>query len=65
MKIIVNGAPQDVTGPCLSDALTELGFSGSALATALNGQFVAAAARTETALNEHDRLEVLAPMQGG
>lgn len=65
MKITVNGAAQDVTGPCLSDALTELGFSGPALATALNGQFVAAAARTETALNEHDRLEVLAPMQGG
>ena len=65
MKITVNGAAQDVTGPCLSDALTELGFSGPALATALNGQFVAAAARADMTLQEHDRLEVLAPMQGG
>ena len=65
MKITVNGAPQEVTGPCLSDALAELGFSGPALATALNGRFVAATARAETALDEHDRLEVLAPMQGG
>ena len=65
MKIMVNGTPQDVTGPSLSDALSELGFSGPALATALNGEFVAAAARTETTLHENDRLEVLAPMQGG
>ena len=65
MKIVVNGTPQEVTEARLSDALSQLGFSGPALATALNGEFVAAAARVDTLLQDHDRLEVLAPMQGG
>lgn len=65
MKITVNGTPREIDSPRLSDTLTELGFSGSALATALNGEFVAAAARTSATLHENDRLEVLAPMQGG
>ena len=65
MKIAVNGTQQHVTGTCLSDVLAELGFSGPALATALNGDFIAAGARADTELQDHDRLEVLAPMQGG
>jgi sulfur carrier protein len=35
------------------------------VATAVNGEFVAAAARVRTPLSEGDRVEVLAPMQGG
>ena len=65
MKIVVNGTLHEVTETCLADALSQLGFTGPALATALNGEFVAAAAWAETVLREHDRLEVLAPMQGG
>ena len=35
------------------------------VATALNGQFVPVGSRTNARLAEGDRLEVLAPMQGG
>ncbi len=65
MIITVNAAPHEVNATRLSEALAELGFTSPAIATALNGEFVAAAARDETRLNENDRLEVLAPMQGG
>ena len=65
MKIFVNGQPQELAQTQLDRALIELGFTGTALATALNGSFVAANSRSQTTLNENDRLEVLAPMQGG
>ena len=65
MKIIVNSEPREVAATTLADALVELGFAGPAMATAVNGQFVAREARDAQALNDGDRLEVLAPMQGG
>jgi len=65
MKIEVNGVAHDVTSPTLADALTELGWAEARVATALNGDFVPKTARGETALKDGDRLEVLAPMQGG
>ncbi len=64
MQIIVNGAAREVAAAILAEALAELDFGG-AIATALNGEFVPAAARAATALAEGDRLEVVAPMQGG
>ncbi|MCC5964146.1 MAG: sulfur carrier protein ThiS [Rhodobacteraceae bacterium] len=65
MKIEVNGEPREVAGPMLADALAELGWADARVATALNGTFVPKGARGDTALNAGDRLEVLAPMQGG
>lgn len=65
MQVTVNAQPHEITSDTLSDALEELGFTGAAIATALNGMFVAREARPGTALTEGDRLEVLAPMQGG
>lgn len=65
MKIEVNGEAREVAGPTLADALTELGWAEARVATALNGDFVPKTARGETALKNGDRLEVLAPMQGG
>ena len=65
MRIDVNGEPREVSGPSLADALTELGWAESRVATAVNGNFVPKAARASTALKDGDRLEVLAPMQGG
>lgn len=72
MKIIVNGAWHELscggepsTDPTLDSVLSDLGFGGSVVATALNGEFVAANARGHTAVREGDRVEVLAPMQGG
>lgn len=65
MKIIVNAKPHDVSGSTLLAVLQELGFTSPAVATALNGSFVARGKRAEVQLAEGDRLEVLAPMQGG
>jgi len=65
MKLEVNGEPREVAGPTLSDALEELGWNEARVATALNGAFVPKGARAQTALKDGDRLEVLAPMQGG
>ncbi|MCC5992857.1 MAG: sulfur carrier protein ThiS [Rhodobacteraceae bacterium] len=65
MKIETNGEPREVTGPTLADVLVELGWSDARVATAVNGAFVPKAARADTALQDGDRLEVLAPMQGG
>jgi sulfur carrier protein len=65
MWIEVNGNPQDITGPTLADALTELGWTQARVATALNGDFIPKTARSQTRLKPGDRLEVLAPMQGG
>jgi sulfur carrier protein len=65
MKILVNGAWRDTDAPELAAALVELGYGDAIVSTALNGEFVAATARPRTRLEDGDRLEVLAPMQGG
>lgn len=65
MKIIVNGAPRDIKGSYISEALEELGFPDQEVATALNEVFIARVQRASVELNEGDRLEVVAPMQGG
>ena len=65
MKIILNGAPREVSASCLIEILDELGYGDARVATAVNSDFVANTARGEIHLNEGDRLEVVAPMQGG
>ncbi|MFT3688999.1 sulfur carrier protein ThiS [Paenirhodobacter sp.] len=64
MNITVNGTPHQIAAATLAEALVELGYGGARVATALNGAFVPAAARG-AALTEGDRLEILAPRQGG
>ena len=65
MKINVNGEDREVSASNVADALTELGFGDAKVATALNSEFVPAALRASTTVENGDRLEVLAPMQGG
>ena len=66
MKIIVNGDAHEVpSAASLAGALEQLGFGGAVVATALNGEFVSAGKRGAVVLSEGDRVEVLAPMQGG
>ncbi|MDD9708612.1 MAG: sulfur carrier protein ThiS [Rhodobacterales bacterium] len=65
MRIEVNGEAREVTATTLAAALDELGWGTAKVATALNGDFVPASARADQALRDGDRLEVLAPMQGG
>ena len=65
MTIILNGEPQDVRAVSLEEVLAEIGLSEAIVATALNGTFVEARARKDTKVNDGDRLEVVAPRQGG
>ena len=65
MKILVNGAWRDTTAVDLAAALHEMGYGEAVVATALNGEFVPAGLRPAARLVDGDRIEVLAPMQGG
>ena len=65
MRILVNGAWRETVSAELWAVLEELGYGGGIVTTAVNGEFVAATARRGTPLRDGDRLEVLAPMQGG
>ena len=67
MMIVLNGVSRELPPARLNvaTALQLLGFGAAVVATALNGEFVPAGTRSQTPLNEGDRLEVLAPMQGG
>lgn len=65
MKITLNGEARELTGPTVQDALTEIGLGAARVATALNGDFLPAATRASATLQDGDRLEVVAPMQGG
>jgi sulfur carrier protein len=65
MKILVNGVWRDTGAVKLAAALGELGYGDKVVATAVNGEFVSTEARAHTTLADGDRVEVLAPMQGG
>ena len=65
MRLSVNGVPQEIGAVSLSGALDELGFRDSVVATAVNEDFVPSIARSATRLHEGDRIEIIAPMQGG
>jgi sulfur carrier protein len=65
MKLVVNGEDRDVAAATLAAALTALDFGEAKVATALNGEFVPARAREATPLKDGDRIEIVAPRQGG
>jgi sulfur carrier protein len=65
MKVLVNGDWRDTGAVDLAAVLLELGYGEAVVATAVNVEFVPAAARQGARLAEGDRIEVLAPMQGG
>lgn len=65
MKLIVNGDAHDLAASDLAQALEMLDYGDAVVATALNGAFVPARARAATALNDGDRIEIVAPRQGG
>ena len=65
MKVLVNGDWRDTGAVDLAAVLLELGYGEAVVATAVNGEFVPATSRQGARLAEGDRIEVLAPMQGG
>jgi sulfur carrier protein len=65
MKITVNGVAHELAAATLAAALKALDYENATVATALNGHFVPARRRDETRLSDGDRLEIVAPRQGG
>lgn len=65
MKIYLNGVETSVDHAELEAVLIQLGYQDVTIATAINGDFVPLSQRKKTQINEGDKLEVLAPMQGG
>ena len=65
MKIMLNGEAVDVDGPTLAEALAQLGYADLQVATAVNEEFVPKARRPACLLAQGDRVEVVAPRQGG
>lgn len=64
MKIVLNGESRKIAALTLADMLVECGFSGR-VATAVNEEFVPSSLRISYKLVDGDRVEVVAPMQGG
>jgi sulfur carrier protein len=64
-RIVVNGEPREALAVSLAALLDELGYGGQKVATAVNGDFVAERARSATRLASGDRIEIVAPRQGG
>ncbi len=65
MTLFVNGEPRDVAAASLAEVLQALDYGEAKVATALNGEFVPARARGATPVNDGDRIEIVAPRQGG
>jgi sulfur carrier protein len=65
MKIVVNGEASQTGASTLAELLAELELGDAKVATALNGAMVRAVKRDATPIAEGDRVEILAPMQGG
>jgi sulfur carrier protein len=65
VRLVVNGELQEVPAATLADALQSLELAEAKVATALNGEFVPARARASTPVKDGDRIEIVAPRQGG
>jgi sulfur carrier protein len=65
MTLFVNGEPREVAAANLAEALRALDYADAIVATALNGEFVPARKREAVALKDGDRVEIVAPRQGG
>ena len=65
MTLIVNGEPREIAAASLAEALQALDYGEAKVATALNGEFVPARERDATPVKDGDRIEILAPRQGG
>ena len=65
MRIFLNGEVMEVRAETLSQVLQECGYEGDHFATAVNEVFVHKQQRASHLLSEDDRVEIVAPMEGG
>jgi sulfur carrier protein len=63
--IFVNGERLETEAHTLAELVAGRGFAETQVATALNGDFVARSARAATLLREGEKVEIVAPRQGG
>jgi sulfur carrier protein len=65
MRIFINGNARETDALTLAELVRKQGFGEGRFATAVNGEFVAAATRADRRLKDGDRVEIVAPRQGG
>ena len=65
LALTVNGERLDAGDRTLFELLADLGYGGSRVATAVNGDFVPERLRAERRLSSGDAIEIVAPRQGG
>ena len=63
--VLVNGAAVETAARTLGELVAQLGFGEGQVATALNGDFVPRQARADTSIAADDKVEIVAPRQGG
>lgn len=61
----MNGEARETCAQTLAELCKMLGYRSERIATAVNGDFVAAGRRGSVALKENDKIEIVAPRQGG
>ena len=65
IAVLVNGERTETGAASLRELVAQLGFGDAQVATALNGEFVPRQARGDIRLAPDDRVEIVAPRQGG
>jgi len=65
LEVVVNGAQARTRARTLAELLVELGYGGSKVATARNGDFVPVRRRSTVELSGGDTIEIVSPRQGG
>jgi len=65
LRLQVNGEDIDASSATLSALLVELDYSQATIATAVNNELVPQEGRESFPVKDGDRIEILAPMQGG
>lgn len=65
MQIVINGEPMETAAASLAGILAELDLADAVIATAVNGDFVPVRGRPDRTIEAGDRIEIVAPMQGG
>jgi sulfur carrier protein len=63
--VTVNGEATETDSATVAALVMSLGFAETQVATALNGDFVPRDKRAATQLGDGDKVEIVAPRQGG
>jgi sulfur carrier protein len=65
IAVLVNGERKETGAASLGELVAQLGFNEGQVATALNGDFVPRQSRAAIPLAADDKIEIVAPRQGG